>query len=171
MTNPFSPAGRLGRTRYAIAIVLLAATLFMVRTIAVGAAPATIAATIIITIALAIPWFCITAQRLHDFSREDGHAIVSMGLVLGFGAFSTLARSTMGSGSNWANAIAWFFGISALVSAMAIGSKRATTGPNRFGGDPRDGYAPEKAASPAEMTPEDLEEHPTALSTTGVLNT
>jgi uncharacterized membrane protein YhaH (DUF805 family) len=171
LTNPFSPGGRLTRTRYAIAIALLAGTLFVVRTVAVGPAPATMAAAIIITIALSIPWFCVTAQRLHDFSREDTLAIVSMGLVLGFGAFSTLARTTSGSAGSWADAIAGFFGVSAVISAIAIGSKRNTTGPNRFGGDPRDGYAPEKAPAPQEMTPEDLEEHPTVLSTTGVLNT
>lgn len=168
LTNPFSPAGRLTRTRYAIAIALLAATIIGMRTLVVGAAPAMIAATLILTIALALPWFCVTAQRLHDFSREDGLAIVSMGLMLTHGGFATMSRSAVGSASQWADVIAGVAGVSALVMAAVIGSRRATMGPNRFGPDPRDGYAPEKAPHPKEMTPADLEEHPTVVSPTGI---
>jgi uncharacterized membrane protein YhaH (DUF805 family) len=168
LTNPFSPAGRLTRPRYAIAMALLAITIITMRTLVQGYDPPTVAAAILLTIALAIPWFSVSAQRLHDFSREDTLGIVGMGLMLTHGGFATMARTTTGSASDWAEAIAGIAGVAALVMAAVIGAQRPTVGPNRFGPDPRDGYAPEKAPPPQEMTPADLEEHPTVVSPTGM---
>jgi uncharacterized membrane protein YhaH (DUF805 family) len=168
LTNPFSPYGRLTRVRYAIAIVLLAAALLVVRRLTAGPAPAEIGSSIILTLALSLPWFCVTAQRLHDTSQDEFRALPSIALVLGYGCFASLARTTTAGPNDVAEFVTAFCGIGALIMATIVGITDPTSGPNRFGPDPRDGDAPEKAAEPQEMTAEDLEAHPTALSATGM---
>ena len=136
--NPFSPEGRMRRRTYVLTLLVVNVLGLALNLRAGGSMPIDAVIGFAGMLILLWPMYCAMTKRLHDADRTSTTTLVSLGLAIAGSFFLQTAPTLSSEQLSLTRAIGSVLIMAGGAVALFVLVARPTSGPNRYGEDPRE---------------------------------